>query len=371
MTKLNTLEEAIQALEAIPSLKPIIDNKFEDNRFPSSGFTKAWDLDILEPIKNIVLKFNEDKNYYSEDSKAQLLTKLNNLIDVLNNTIKAVEMLDTEGSAKNLEKAIELISNIDIINIPYSQDIILKNDNDIKILIEKISKIDINFDASFYINEIMIFNDEMKRIAFCYLIEYYNSLLNNTPQLIVISKLRELIVQNTQKIKLELEKEANLNQKRTLEAINNSKSELIVKAFEEKAKDLQPYLIFLNVVIVILFLLIIGIFIRNILTRPDLTTDLIYSISCVLAISSFTAYLIREKNIIANQYHSYNKSHTELKALSTYLVGIQDSKADELKINLAYKYFTGGTNDTASDNNNSNNENINQILSVIKEIKVK
>jgi hypothetical protein len=63
------------------------------------------------------------------------------------------------------------------------------------------------------------------------------------------------------------------------------------------------------------------------------------------------------------------KCHTELVALATYLVDINEEKSEDLKIRLAEKYFTGYS--TENNDNSINNEALSQIVSLLKDIQKK
>ncbi|MDC4571049.1 hypothetical protein NQ776_18220, partial [Acinetobacter baumannii] len=73
-----------------------------------------------------------------------------------------------------------------------------------------------------------------------------------------------------------------------------------------------------------------------------------------------------------SQYYNYIKCHTEMVALSTYIVDIDKIKSEDLKIRLAEKYFTGYLQaDKEANSNAISNESINQLISLIKETQKK
>ncbi|EPC7181125.1 hypothetical protein ACR2RG_003383 [Acinetobacter baumannii] len=103
-------------------------------------------------------------------------------------------------------------------------------------------------------------------------------------------------------------------------------------------------------------------------SQPEINSKIIYSIGLIIAISNLMAFLIKEKNVLSNQYHSYIKCQTEMVALSTYIVDIEKIKSEDLKIRLAEKYFTGYLPIEKEINSNAIScDLINQIISLIKE----
>jgi len=226
-----------------------------------------------------------------------------------------------------------------------------------------------SLDTYFYLNTFNKLQASAKTEPLTKLIFAFNRSQDGTYTPELILDLNNSLYEKTKNNIINEELKLKSKEKESLIKIENAKNESTIIEFKNKAQGLRVYIILLNGLITSLFIGIILIFFKKYFHPPQDAIEIVYSITLVVAISSFIAFLMREKNILSTQYHNYMKCHTELVALATYLVDINEEKSEDLKIRLAEKYFTGYS--TENNDNSINNEALSQIVSLLKDIQKK
>lgn len=285
----------------------------------------------------------------------------------LDNIIKNYDEIISDPKTKligGIEKLAAIIRQIDNDKSYLKNIISMPNDIDIHNIICFISDYfvenHIEFNKDYYISKIQEIDIESLRVdALNNIIEYYNSSLDGRPIGLYLNQ-TDGIISNFNKLKTQ----RDINE--TKIAIESAKNEDLVKAFKERADGLRVYIILLNAFIVALFLAMILVVFEN-YYNFDQSKDLLRTFPLILVLTGFIAFLTKEKNVISAQYHSNIKCHIELSALSTYVVGLDKEKVENLKIHLADKYFTGNSDVANNNQGGLNNENYNQIISLLKE----
>lgn len=141
---------------------------------------------------------------------------------------------------------------------------------------------------------------------------------------------------------------------------------------EQQITGLQKY-IFRCFALVITFLFSILLYF---IVNPEFRIDRFYIIylSVFLTLSAFLTYLIRERIRLVKYQHYCKISHNEIAALADYTSQLNDKdKIEDLKIQLAYRYFQGPNSqaDESSDSQNMNvvSSKLGEITDSIKDIK--
>ncbi|PNH14142.1 Uncharacterised protein [Klebsiella pneumoniae] len=177
----------------------------------------------------------------------------------------------------------------------------------------------------------------------------------------------------TERIKFETDKD------KALEEVELAKSKLIITAFKNKSETMKDYLHILYFLISLVFLSIItSVFVRMV-TKHEIGSNFdissfIYFISFIVSLTALLTFLIREKNNLSTQRDYFERCDTELRALTTYVVGLPQDKIDNLKIELAKQYFTAGSNQINKGSNQDISltpENFKQVLDILKEVSKK
>ncbi|WP_111854813.1 hypothetical protein [Acinetobacter oleivorans] len=377
------LHYELERLAELKNKKWTIDfSRGVEYRFPSQGTMGEWNYQILPSIEAFVQRINTLLKYLSDTTVEDItkliqgifsiigdLTIVNGSFDEKNNTIfiQKFELLKIE------------ISKFENLQIFLSTETGGYDESDFETVLNYISQT-MGFLPEFYLKEFLKIENVLKRNDYLSkLVHAYNRMVEGTYEASLLAEVNNFFLHNIeQKInqkETELKsKEAELKNKEdeTFIRIENAKNETTINEFRKKADDLRIYIFLLNGLISALFISIILFFFQKYYCPPVGKTEIIYSITLVIAISSFLAFLIKEKNTLSNQYHNYMKCHTEIVALATYLLDIDKTKSEDLKIRLAEKYFTGYTQDNKDTNNNAiNSDALNQIVSLLKDIQKK
>ncbi|MCW1490386.1 hypothetical protein OLN43_14105, partial [Acinetobacter baumannii] len=152
-----------------------------------------------------------------------------------------------------------------------------------------------------------------------------------------------------------------------------------ITAFKNKSETMKDYLHILYFLISLVFLSIItSVFVRMV-TKHKIGSNFdissfIYFISFIVSLTALLTFLIREKNNLSTQRDYFERCDTELRALTTYVVGLPQDKIDNLKIELAKQYFTAGSNQINKGSNQDISltpENFKQVLDILKEVSKK
>lgn len=163
----------------------------------------------------------------------------------------------------------------------------------------------------------------------------------------------------------------DLQRKKFTEDMEKAKSGKIITAFKDRSKKAKDYIQILYFAITFLFLTIISSFIFRMAMNTEFSTgSFLYFLSFIIAVSGLLTFVIKEKNRLVDQSDHFEKCHTELEALTTYVVDLDPKRVEDLKIDLAYKYFTGGNNGNTSEKSEMNipNETIKQFLDLLNTI---
>lgn len=390
----------IQLAEAISQIKDF--KEFEEKYspetmevFPPKEFSIDWKNVRLNDITSIILPaIEQNSDYTQEEYKNQLVTLMCEIINNYNKIIHIINITDINKKESNLfeltkyyeeikvltESLRDLSDNPKFINFTefninnnifsrISTYIIYKNHlSSLESFLEEINKENNYTTKANILNKLINFNNlehtsnntnQLYKIIFDIIQDYKNDIQDG----IIISKI-EL---NQEKNNIEQIKN------KALEEIEKAKNSLIITAFKNKGESMNDYIGISYFLISLLFLLIIAsLFFR--LNTPIhegfKLESFIYFISFITGISSLLAYLIKQNNRLVQQRDYFLRCHVELSALPTYVYDIEKTKIDSLKIELAQKYFTGGTgNETKTTPEVSlTNENIKQLFDIVKEL---
>lgn len=383
----NNLRESVNELE---KFKEFDVKFFGEERFPSQGQSGKWREEGLRNIKEIIKILNEYSEYYTPQFSEEVKIRLNEVIILYKKIVEVIIIEDMSNFSLYFDNIKSIIpTTLNIISTPKFKNINqeeFKNDDFFK-LASYIVVIN-NLTSLTQLMEI-ISRENNKDLYYkitCTLIDFNNlSYFDKTEksyqlpaQLTSIYQdyVQELSAIKTEELRLETSK---IEQKRlqTIEEIERAKTSLIITAFKDKSDSTKDYINILYFMISLLFLIIIASLFFRLNIKPEEKFHLLpflYFVSYITAISSFLAFLIREKNRLVAQSDYFNRCHVELSALPTYVYDLEKSKIENLKIELAHKYFTGGANTNENNNNqelNISNENIKQMLEIIKEVSKK
>ncbi|WP_419876761.1 hypothetical protein [Acinetobacter indicus] len=368
MNNKNSLLALLDQLKSLENHQWDVNHDFgEVDRFPSMGQIGIWNYHIIPRVLKFVETCRIYYRFLSEDSSNKIKTKIEEILSIYLELQKLNDEITPENVnqfSTKLEKLDILSDNLEGLILTLDPDYILENNEDIIEIIDIISST-INFDENYYKDEILKINSSnLKQAALQDLILFYNSVLAGVPEYRYIHNINSLILNESKKNIKKTELESNIE-------LEIAKNEYSIIEFKNKADQFKRPIRILNILIYGAFSIMILIVFTKFISQPDLK-DIYYSIPLILVLSSFIAYLNKEKKTLSDQYHNYMKCHTELIALSTYIVGIDRVKSENLKIHLADKYFTGyGQNDNNSIATLLSNENINQIISLLKDIQKK
>ncbi|URM39798.1 hypothetical protein [Acinetobacter sp. AS23] len=359
------------------------------NAFPSNEFSYDWKGIHLDEINAIIFIIDTYSDYYQDDYINQLIPRIKEITSTYNQILEIIEITDPDLQGNNLidfEKKYNVLKDLtiklyDLVKNPKFKNYIvydLQDANFLKICTYIIYKYDLIFLENIIEEISRNENAALKLQIINKLINFNNINQPNKSNNIIIDLLKDYKIDNDNEIKRS--KSELYNEKNNIEQYKNqalaeietAKNALIITAFKEKVDSFKKPIRTLYILISLLFLTIIGSFLYRIFTINETSFNLaffIYFVSFIASISSFLAYLIKQNNRLIQQQDYFHRCHVELSALPTYVYDIEKSKIDSLKIELAHKYFTGGTNTESSNNSEINitNENIKQILDLVKE----
>jgi hypothetical protein len=359
--------------------------------FPSARQVNDWSQISLKKINEIHYELVSFHFYFQKDFRSKILNKL---ISINNLYIKLLSYINLKDN-----------SNFSDINFKINQDI--KNLEEL-LLTPKIENItESSFTLSLFetLTKYLIFKNNIREIETTInliraeakkqeLLHILNLIINynntnsddkniNTLITDLLYEYKKYALRNVEMEKIKINEEIkNLNKAKeeielyklnTLKEVENAKSGLIITAFEERSKNTSSYISILYFLIALLFLIIISSFIFRMAINHNNEfhiSSFIYFLSYIIAISGLLAFLIREKNRLVDQKDYFERCHTELRALTTYVVDIDPQKVEDLKLQLAHKYFTGGNNTQPSEKNEISipDENIKQLIELLNTI---
>lgn len=369
------LQYQLTRLKAINniSLIPTFPNNNKEFKLPNQ-LIHEWTFEFLPNLNECYDKFNNIIKFLKGSTAAEAIEKIKVINQFSDNFIVSINQLNEENTIDLMRVFDDLKSALlSLIN----QKVFLKEIEDDLTLQEK--EIALNFilktfsnSADFYKREFNKLNSEDQNNLLNKLIFAYNRVTDNTYDPLIFDEINQFLIQTTEKNIRSQEVELKEKEIQTNIRIESAKNESTIIEFKKKAEDLKVYIYLLNAIIVSLFITIILIFFQKYFNHPKETIDFLYSLTLVIAISSFIAFLIKEKNVLSNQYHNYMKCHTELVAMATYVVDIDKNKSEDLKVRLAEKYFTGYLNDNKESTSSfNNNDSMEQLVNLLKEIQKK
>lgn len=337
--------------------------------------SQSWP-DIQYKIREFCENLSYISNFTTDNTTRVLNQKIRNILILRDEFYILLKKADNPQDKKVINKFEELhllINELRAWKITLKEDISSLNEREIQEIVIFISKTTTILDESgSYLKQLSKFSEEDKIDFINKITKLYNIYNNGDYNLELKINLNNFLIQclynNISKEEVKLKEK----EKESLIRIESARNQSTIKEFKNKADSLKVYIYILNGLIVSLFILIILVFLQKYYSSPKIDIEIIYSIGLIIAISSLMAFLIKEKNILSSQYHNYIKCHTEMVALSTYIVDIDKIKSEDLKIRLAEKYFTGYLQaDKEANSNAISNESINQLISLIKETQKK
>ncbi|MDC4628791.1 hypothetical protein OHV72_04345 [Acinetobacter baumannii] len=332
--------------------------------------------EVQYKIREFCEDLNHVCNFITENTARSLIQKIKNALILRDEFEVLLKKADNPQDEKVINKFHQLhlsINELSAWKINFKEQISSFSERDIQEIIKFILKKTTILDESgSYLKQLSKISEEDKNEFINRTIILYNMYINGDFSIELKANLNNFLLEclynsiNKEEIKLkEKEKEALIR-------IESARNQSTIIEFKNKADSLKVYIYILNFWIVSLFIFIILLFLQKYYSPPEVDIKLIYSIGLIIAISSLMAFLIKEKNILSSQYYNYIKCHTEMVALSTYIVDIDKIKSEDLKIRLAEKYFTGYLQaDKEANSNAISNESINQLISLIKETQKK
>lgn len=363
----------------------LLDNS--EDRIPSMGQSGVWKYEYLPKLLDALNNFLNNIDILDPQKHDFLHTKIDQIELIFNSTHSKLLAKDFEKFThefdlliKNVESLLDFLHNdpfkflfndnnhydfnhiVDLIQINYFKGhdsfldicnkIFNENNNDLRVnALKKISYYSINHSLSDINHQFSLIN-ELNSIYNNFIKDQINS---------EVSSLNEKKRFHEENIKKEYIK------------IELSKNSELISAFGDQSKDLQTSIQILYFAIFGVFLIILGsIFYKmndTLNSSHDWDIRNLYFLSFILSLSALLTFLIKEKNSLMTKMNYFHKCHVELKALSSYVAGIDKHKVEQLKIDLAPIYFTAG--ETSSINNPSeptlSNNQVTQILDILKE----
>lgn len=387
MKKLVTLKDKIKLfLTKDFELPPTFLDNGED-RIPSMGQSGVWNYKYLPKLLDALNNFLNNIDLLDPQKQEFLHTEIDRIELLFNSTHSKLLAKDSEEFThefhlllKNIESLVDFLHNdpfkfifkdnnnydfnhiVDLIQLNYFKDhdsfldicnnIFNENNNDLRInALKKISHYSINFNLLDTNNQFALINE-------------LNTIFNNF--------LREKIKSEISFLNSE-KRHQEENIKKEYIKLELSKNSELISAFGDQSKDIQTSIQMLYFAIFGVFLIILGsIFYKmndTLNSSHDWDIRNLYFLSFILSLSALLTFLIKEKNSLMTKMNYFHKCHVELKALSSYVAGIDKNKVEQLKIDLAPIYFTAG--ETSSINNPSeptlSNDQVTQLIDVLKE----
>ncbi|MDC5430780.1 hypothetical protein NRA51_12585 [Acinetobacter baumannii] len=381
----------IESVSELEKFKEFEVKFFGEERFPTQIQSGKWREEGLKSIKEIITTLTEYSVYYTPQFSEEVKIKLNEVIILYKKIIEVILIEDISNFSlyfNNIKSNISTI--VETLLKPKFKDITqdeFKNDDFFKLTpyIIALHKLDSLGQLLTFISKES--NKDLYYKTTCILVDFNNLSYREKSEKISVlpaqitsiyqNYVEESSAQKKEELRMELSK---VEQKRlqTIEEIERAKNSLIITAFKDKSDSVKDYINILYFMISLLFLVIIASLFFRLNIKPEEKFHLLpflYFVSYITAISSFLAFLIKEKNRLVAQSDYFNRCHVELSALPTYVYDLEKSEIENLKIELAHKYFTGGATNNENKNNNQDlnisNENIKQMLEIIKEVSKK
>lgn len=332
-------------------------------------------------LDKFILDFKKFGIFLDENNLRSISSDLNILIT------KIDECNNTPKNNKNLRSSLaydilKIINNLpDITKLNFYNTGSIKN-NTLLELIYFVSKTH----EAFSILDIQLILNNATVSEINEIIDQFTSIHNETlkstefsPSSIKIINTYKLLERISERSKrLEISQTINSLEEKAIsmeKSIGLSANSGIFDAFKNEADSFKWKIIIYNIVIILFFLLILStlLFLVFIMMFSDnfkyIKEIQFYGfyISLILFLSGFITYLINERSRLLKQQYYCKISYIELISLIPYATQINDkSKIDDLKINLAERYFQGPNFDSKIDD--SKPSQLNEIIKLIKEI---
>ena len=386
MNQSNKLEYKIQSLfaEGLALTAHLIENS--DERIPSMGEVGEWNyqyLPILVKYFNTIMDNIALLNSKNQDILYNRINEIESQYKMLGQTIVEQDRL---ACSQELSKLKEIINDLTPLeDLPFTFE--YQEDKEYKFM-NIVTLIQNNYftELGGFLNIVNKINREksntlnikaLKKIS-----EYsVNSKLSNiNDKLELVSDLHEIYHEfmleklHYENKNLWLEKKDHEERiKEEYFKLELTKNSELISAFGDQSKDTQTSIQILYFAIFGVFLLILGsIFFKmndTLNSSQNWNITNLYFLSFILSLSALLTFLIKEKNNLTSKRDYFHKCHVELKALSSYVAGIDTDKVEQLKIDLAPIYFTAG------ETNNLNNasepslskDQVTQLIDLLKE----
>lgn len=387
MTSENFKERIKQLKEVLVLPEITTSNGIE---LPSASQAGEWNMTIQRKIIEIISELETFSYFFTDEFKTKIIKNILNINrlyvnllthqkledgDKFNDAYKSIynEILNLEKKLRNpkIEKLNINELSRSVIDLILSYLIDKNGLVELRPTIESI-KYDLNFkELNIIINLIIDFNnlDENEKqnrfnSFFLEILNFYKDSIDKKIQS------ERNIINNDIKQLQNNRKEFEQFQTETLKDIEKAKSGMIITAFKDRSSKADDYITILYFLITLLFIIIISSFIFRMSVNHESTFKIgqfVYFLSYIIATSGLLAFLIKEKNRLVEQRDYFERCHTELRALTTYVVNIDPKKVEDLKIDLAHKYFNGGSINQNSEKSEIGipNENIKQILELL------
>lgn len=343
------------------------------------------------------------KNFFSSNTLDNLEERLRPLLKLYEDFSSSDQNItDKQSTLDEFYKAIDSLPNLREVSIEFPENI---NKDDFENLLNLLRNqygifLDDENEDFFNKTSLLNFREHQKKLIELYNIViskderrvseiiYYNDYFNILLQRSAIKAVEIEIDELDKKRKRYIEEIAELNQRaenlvqkssQVSKEITSQSNEKLQQAFDDKAKDLKPEIEGLHKNIMRLFSLIVFLIFSMFLyiaLNHDFKIERFYILylSIFLTLSAVLTYLIRERIRLVKYQHYCNISFLEIDALSTYTAQLNDpDKIEELKIQLAYRYFQGPngySNQTADEKELSYfSSKINELTNMVKDIK--
>lgn len=173
--------------------------------------------------------------------------------------------------------------------------------------------------------------------------------------------------------------ELELKESEVKYSISQNSNNKLREVFGQEALDVEPKIediqknIFRFFALMLFLLLCMFLYIAF---NQDFEIKRFYIIylSIFLTLTAYLTYLIKERNRLVKYHHYCKISHNEIAALSDYTAQLNDKeKTEDLKIQLAYRYFQGQNYTDKQGNENQEtgmfSKQLNEITNSLKDLK--
>lgn len=330
---INTVDEKLQPLLKSPTELSSSENNFLDEESALNDFYKA--IDNLPKLREVSIQL--PKNINKEDFLDLinlLMTKYGIFLDFINSE-DFINKTSLMSSSETQSKLISLYNSL------------------------------ISMKSPDVINNFISCNE-------------YFKVITNKSKIKEAEKKRVLLEQENQKKESYLEKlkQKAIEVERTIATQSNTR---LQEVFDNEAKSLNLKIDNLhNAIFAFFMLLLLVIFTAAVMvyTHEFLPIEkfYIFYLSIFLTVTAILTYLIKERNRIVKYQHYCQISYLEISALADYTAQLDDKvKTEDLKIQLAHKYFQGPNGNTNQADNEKDlsffSSKLNELTNMVKDLK--